>query len=88
VSLLRAGAPFVNEVCARALRRKHGNAFELLGLDILVDRSLRPWLLECNLEPSLAAEDAQAKVRLVRALLRLIGVLDPVGEENGFRRIC
>jgi tubulin polyglutamylase TTLL5 len=59
--------------------------FELLGLDVLVDEELRPWLLECNLDPSLvveaaadraALEERELKGALVHEVLRAIGLLD------------
>jgi hypothetical protein len=40
--------------------------FELLGLDVLIDAQLRPWLIECNLLPSLTVE-ADASTPSARA---------------------
>ncbi|WP_282038541.1 hypothetical protein [Halomonas alimentaria] len=57
--------------------------YELLGLDCLVDADLKPWILECNLSPSLgtcaAPEDGglveeRIKGELVRDMLSLVDV--------------
>ncbi len=57
--------------------------YELLGLDCLVDADLKPWILECNLSPSLgtcaAPEDGgrveeHIKGELVRDMLALVDV--------------
>ena len=59
------------------------SCFELLGLDVLVDTDLRPWLLECNLSPSLATRSSaqspsgraqrRAKHRVVADMFSLLG---------------
>lgn len=57
--------------------------FELLGLDCMIDADLKPWILECNLSPSLgtcaAPEDGglveeRIKGELVRDMLSLVDV--------------
>ncbi|CAI2353183.1 unnamed protein product [Caenorhabditis sp. 36 PRJEB53466] len=51
-----------------------GTNFELFGFDVLVDQSLKPWLLEVNLSPSLACDaplDSLLKTRLIADLLNL-----------------
>ncbi|KAE9556711.1 hypothetical protein FO519_000117 [Halicephalobus sp. NKZ332] len=48
--------------------------FELFGFDILIDRDLKPWLLEVNLSPSLACDaplDAILKTKVVCDTLNL-----------------
>ena len=53
------------------------NCFELLGFDILIDDTLRPWLLEVNLSPSLTCDsllDQKIKAPLLQDLLNLTGI--------------
>ncbi|XP_043271937.1 tubulin polyglutamylase TTLL5 [Venturia canescens] len=57
--------------------------FELFGFDILIDDTLKPWLLEVNLTPSLGCDsplDVRLKSALMSDLLTLVGVpaVDPI----------
>ncbi|XP_022904473.2 tubulin polyglutamylase TTLL5 isoform X1 [Onthophagus taurus] len=59
------------------------NCFELYGFDILVDDTLKPWLLEINLSPSLGCDsplDVRLKSAMLADLLTLIGIpaIDPM----------
>lgn len=56
------------------------NCFEVLGFDILLDNSLRPWLLEINLSPSLNTDsplDLKIKGSMIADLFTMIGVVPP-----------
>ncbi|XP_034941012.1 tubulin polyglutamylase TTLL5 [Chelonus insularis] len=57
--------------------------FELFGFDILIDDTLKPWLLEVNLTPSLGCDsplDIKIKSALMSDLLTLVGIpaVDPI----------
>ena len=65
----------------QAAMKKNGthrtNCFEILGFDVLIDSDLKPWLLEVNLSPSLAADaplDLTIKSTLLTDAFNLIGV--------------
>jgi len=52
-----------------------GCCFELLGFDVIIDETLKPWLLEVNLSPSLAVDtplDLKVKSRMLADLLTLV----------------
>lgn len=54
------------------------NCFDLFGFDILLDSKLKPWLLEVNLNPSLACEsplDFNIKRELMADLFSLVGIV-------------
>lgn len=56
---------------------------ELYGFDILVDETLKPWLLEINLSPSLGCDsplDVRLKSAMLADLLTLVGIpaIDPM----------
>ncbi len=60
-------------------------AYELLGLDLVVDSDLKPWILECNLSPSLeicstdesqAKEETQTKKGMVTEIVNMLGLND------------
>ncbi|CAJ1373719.1 unnamed protein product [Effrenium voratum] len=70
--------PFLS---ADALSRDEGLGFEVLGADVVVDRNLRPWLLEFNQGPALMAikgkpEASAARKAVLEDVLKV--VLDPV----------
>ena len=80
-----------------AITDRLGSCFDLLVADVLVDDTLRPWLLECNESPSLATNPTnqpgaldiwrQMKEPLVRDLLSLIGAEeDAFGPDDGDAR--
>lgn len=51
------------------------HCFEMYGFDILLDSSLRPWLLEVNASPSLSVtttEDRLLKLRLIHDVLGVV----------------
>lgn len=53
------------------------NCFELYGFDFLIDDTLKPWLLEVNVRPSLSSTsplDMKIKHTLVCDTFNLIGI--------------
>lgn len=56
---------------------KRNCGFELYGFDILIDKNLKPWLMEVNVCPSLSSSsplDRKIKHTLLTDLLNLIGI--------------
>ncbi|KPJ11287.1 putative tubulin polyglutamylase TTLL2 [Papilio machaon] len=53
------------------------NCFEFYGFDVLLDESMKPWLLEVNLSPALAADceaDVIVKQPMLHELFDLLGM--------------
>lgn len=52
--------------------------YELLGLDCMIDADLKPWILECNLSPSLETCTTEGKEAEVEAVIKTTMVKDMV----------
>ncbi|XP_072763799.1 tubulin polyglutamylase TTLL5-like isoform X3 [Anoplolepis gracilipes] len=64
---------------------------ELFGFDILIDDTLKPWLLEVNLTPSLGCDsplDVRLKSALIADLFTLVGIpaVDPILRSQSLNR--
>lgn len=68
------------------VRADTSGCYELLGIDCLVDAGLKPWIMECNLSPSLdicaapenggVSEEAN-KRQLITDMVHLLGLTEP-----------
>ncbi|KAL0270115.1 UNVERIFIED_CONTAM: hypothetical protein PYX00_007625 [Menopon gallinae] len=81
VKAILAAAPSI--VAASRFVPNRNNCFELYGFDILIDSTLKPWLLEINLSPSLCCDsplDMRIKSAVLADLLTLAGLplVDPL----------
>ena len=59
--------------------------FQLFGFDVMLDAALRAWVLEVNLDPSLATDaplDLAVKSAVITDLLNLVGVGDSAAESD------
>ncbi|KDR20933.1 Tubulin polyglutamylase TTLL5, partial [Zootermopsis nevadensis] len=82
VKAILASAPPIISAC-RMFVPYPRNCFELYGFDILIDSTLKPWLLEVNLSPSLGCDsplDVRVKSAMLVDLLTLVGLptVDPM----------
>ncbi len=85
----------VREHMRQRLAKVHAptrGCYELLGVDCLVDECLKPWILECNLSPSLEVcagpEDGgdterQIKRSMVADMVSLLGLNAPLPSRAG-----
>eukprot|EP00742_Colponemidia_sp_Colp-10_P003406 GILJ01003627.1.p1 GENE.GILJ01003627.1~~GILJ01003627.1.p1 ORF type:complete len:790 (+),score=95.75 GILJ01003627.1:266-2371(+) len=73
-TIISVEAQVVNNL-NRATRHR-GVCFELYGFDILIDKHLKPWLLEVNVSPSLSSSsplDRKIKHTLLSDVFNLVG---------------
>ncbi|MGH1486826.1 MAG: hypothetical protein ACRBCI_11440 [Cellvibrionaceae bacterium] len=68
--------------------------YELIGLDCMVDNDLKPWILECNLSPSLdtyanpdagADDEVSIKRQLIVDLVKLLGLNEPSHQKRSLK---
>jgi len=53
----------------------YAGAAQILGVDVMLDKKLKPWLVECNIMPSYATDstlDAEVKGRLISQVLAAV----------------
>lgn len=73
-TIISAEANIANSVIQYTKNR--GNCFETYGFDVLLDETLRPWLMEVNVSPSLNSGsplDRRIKASLIADVYTLIG---------------
>ncbi len=56
----------------------HRNCFEVFGYDVLIDRRLRPWLIEVNSSPSMARDTALDSTIKTQLIADTINLVDPL----------
>ena len=70
----------------KTFKLSSGNLFELYGVDILLDETLNPWLMEVNLNPSLNCDselDLKVKSKLLTDIFNIIGAI-PFSHDGKF----
>lgn len=72
-----AGQPHLARTYRSAVPAEGGSmrCFEVLGLDVLLDSKLQPWMLEVNHSPSLSCDsqlDTQIKIKLIKETLQML----------------
>ncbi|NWS73545.1 TTLL5 polyglutamylase, partial [Crotophaga sulcirostris] len=75
VKTVLSAEPAIATACKTFLSHR-GNCFELYGFDVLIDDTLKPWLLEVNLSPSLACDaplDLKIKASMLSDMFTLVG---------------
>ena len=58
----------------------YSRSFQLLGFDVLLDRNLKPWILEVNYRPSLEFDTLEERALKVKMISEAIKIAAPYGE--------
>ncbi|EAS01724.2 tubulin tyrosine ligase family protein (macronuclear) [Tetrahymena thermophila SB210] len=69
--------PYMNDSSSKTAQHRN-NCFELYGFDILIDNTLKPWLLEVNVCPSLSSSsplDRKIKTSLISDIFNTLGFI-------------
>ncbi|KAI5628049.1 tubulin polyglutamylase TTLL4 isoform X1, partial [Silurus asotus] len=83
IKTIIASDSYVNTLLKMNLRSAY-SCHELFGFDIMLDESLKPWVLEVNISPSLhsnSALDLSIKGQMIQDVLNLAGFVLPKKEE-------
>jgi hypothetical protein len=77
IKVFVAGQPHLARTYRSAVPAEGGSmrCFEVLGLDVLLDSNLQPWMLEVNHSPSLSCDsqlDTQIKIKLIKETLQIL----------------
>lgn len=83
IKTIIASEPYVNSLLKMHVRTPY-SCHELFGFDIMLDKNLKPWILEVNISPSLhsnTALDVSIKGQMIRDLLNLAGFHIPQRED-------
>uniref|UniRef100_A0A8C1TL51 Tubulin tyrosine ligase-like family, member 4 n=1 Tax=Cyprinus carpio TaxID=7962 RepID=A0A8C1TL51_CYPCA len=83
IKTIIASDPYVNSRVKLHVRAPY-SCHELFGFDIMLDETLKPWVLEVNISPSLHSNtplDISIKGQMIRDLLNLAGFVLPLRED-------
>lgn len=75
IKTMISGESVITQMTKAHLNSRY-SAYELFGVDVLLDETLKPWLLEVNISPSLHSAsplDIAVKAPLVTDLLNIVG---------------
>ncbi|KAG7331003.1 hypothetical protein KOW79_004972 [Hemibagrus wyckioides] len=83
IKTIIASDPYVNTLVKKNVRSPY-SCHELFGFDIMLDETLKPWVLEVNISPSLHSNsplDVSIKGQMIRDVLNLAGFVLPKKED-------